>query len=298
VSAALRTGEMAAVPATRACRACAGTRLSPALHARGWSLERCADCGFVQVRDHPSDADFAAVYGDAYFGHSKYRDLDALNRENLRRLELLRRYVPKGAKVLDAGCATGDFVVAAKGEYEMWGSDLSAFAIEQARAKSPELAERLWAGKLEDFGGRVPPMDAICLWDVIEHVWDPVDVARRLLGHLKAGGYLLLSTPSIDAPIARAMGKYWAFMTPPEHLGFFSGRSFRRFFDAAVPGTIVHRSRRGKWANVAFIAYKLRRVAPKLMPEAVVDWLGRSALGKLALYVPTQDIQYLVVRKT
>ena len=296
MNAALRPVE--AATALHACRVCGSARVAPALEARGWKLERCGECGFVQVADHPTEADFAAVYGDAYFGHSKYRDLDALERENVRRLELLRRFVPRGAAVLDAGCATGDFVVAAKGEYEMYGSDLSAFAIEQARAKSPELAGRLWAGKLEDFGGRVPPLDAICLWDVIEHVWDPVDVVRRLMGHLKPGGYLLLSTPSIDAPVARAMGPYWAFMTPPEHLGFFSGRSFRRFFESAVPARIVHRKRLGKWANVAFIAYKLRRVAPRLMPEAVVSWLGRSALGKLALYVPTQDIQYLVVRKT
>lgn len=295
MNAALRPAE---APAAHACRVCGGAELAPALHARGWELERCAACGFVQVRDHPSEADFAAVYGDAYFGHSKYRDLDALNRESERRLALLRRFVPRGGRVLDAGCATGDFVAAASGEYEMWGSDLSAFAIEQARAKNPGIAERLWAGKLEDFGARVPPLDAVCLWDVIEHLWDPVEVVRTLMAHLKPGGHLVLSTPSIDAPIARAMGKYWAFMTPPEHLGFFSGRSFRRFFGTAVPGTIVHRSRMGKWANVAFIAYKLRRVAPKLVPEAVVAWLGRSALGKLALYVPTQDIQYLVVRKT
>ena len=72
-----------------------------------------------------------------------------------------------------------------------------------------------------------------------------VEVGRKLMGHLKPGGYLVLSTPSIDAPIARAMGRYWAFMTPPEHLGFFSGRSFRRlrFFGRLAAGGQCQRNR-------------------------------------------------------
>lgn len=279
------------------CRVCGVKRLKSIFTARGWPLVQCINCGFVQVSDRPTEDDLAAVYNDAYFSHSKYRDLAALERENVRRLDLLRRFLPVGAQLLDAGCSTGDFVRAAHTDYEMWGFDLSAYAIESARQKNPELAERLWAGKLEEFGEKTPLFDAVCLWDVIEHVWDPVDVCKKLFQRLKPGGLLFLSTPSIDAPVAKIMGKYWAFMTPPEHLGFFSKQSFCHFFSTAVEGEILHHERRGKWANIAFIAYKVRRIAPMLMPQIIVNALGASVLGRLAIYVPTGDIQYLVVRK-
>ena len=46
--------------------------------------------------------------------------------------------------------------------------------------------------------------------------------ARRTL---KPGGTLVLSTPDIGAITARVMRTRWAFMTPPEHLGFFNASS-------------------------------------------------------------------------
>ncbi|MBI4578084.1 MAG: class I SAM-dependent methyltransferase [Planctomycetes bacterium] len=251
------------------------------------------------MADRPSDAELVAIYGDGYFAPSKYRDESTLRAESQRRLALLGRYVQpgEGRRVLDAGCAIGDFVSHAKADYEVFGVDLSAHAVDEARRRNPELGDRLRAGRLESLEFPDVAFDAICLWDVIEHLWDPVSVCRALMDRLRPGGVLLLSTPAADAPIARIMGRFWAFMTPPEHLSFFTRRSLDFLARDLLRGSLLSCRRMGKRANVGFVLYKIRRIAPFLMPEAVVRSFRWPGLARLAVYVPTGDVQYAVVKK-
>lgn len=281
------------------CRLCQSDAVAHHFTVKSQQLIRCKRCGLVQVARQPSEEQLQAIYGETYFAHSKYADKDTLQAESDRRMDLLRRCVPAraGKRILDAGCATGDFVEAAKGEYEVYGIEYSEHAVRVAKERNPELADRLWVGNLE--AGSLPDLrfDAICLWDVIEHMWDPVAVCRHLMGHLQPGGFLLFSTPAIDAPVARVMGRFWAFMTPPEHLSFLTRRSVQHLFEEILPGSVERCERKGKRANVGFLFYKLRRIFPFLVPEAAVRLFRRPMLAHWAVYVPTGDVQYVVVRK-
>jgi SAM-dependent methyltransferase len=165
----------------------------------------------------------------------------------------------------------------------------------QARAKNPGGAERISTGFIEDqqFDGA---FDAIVVWDVVEHLWDPRNVLARLVEHLRPGGTLILSTPDIGAPIARLMGSRWAFMTPPEHLGFFNRETLRFFLEQVLGLQTTCSEARGKWANFGFLAYKLRRVFP-IVPVGLVDRVRDSALGTTTVYVPTSDVRYVAARK-
>jgi 2-polyprenyl-3-methyl-5-hydroxy-6-metoxy-1,4-benzoquinol methylase len=278
------------------CRLCFSPELDLHGHIRGSTLDRCASCGFVQVRDQPTADELRQLYGDGYFARGKYDQQLAQQREIERRLTLLRRAgVPQGGRVLDAGCATGEFLAAAHGSYEMWGLDVSAAASEQARARNPGLAARISTGFIEDqHFDRV--FDAIVMWDVVEHLWDPRSVLTRLVEHLRPGGTLILSTPDIGAPIARLMGSRWAFMTPPEHLGFFNRETLRFLLEQVLGLETTCSEASGKWANLGFLAYKLRRVFP-MVPAGLVARVRDSALGTTAVYVPTSDIRYVAARK-
>jgi SAM-dependent methyltransferase len=279
------------------CRLCFSPELALHGRVRGSTLDRCASCGFVQVRDQPSADELRELYGPGYFARGKYDQERAQRREVERRLGLLGRAgVPRGGQVLDAGCATGDFLAAGSSGYEMWGLDVSAAATEQARAKNPGLSQRISTGFIEDqHFDRA--FDAIVLWDVVEHLWDPRSVLTRLVEHLRPGGTLILSTPDIGAPIARLMGSRWAFMTPPEHLGFFNRESLRFLLEQVLGLQTTCSEAHGKWANLGFLAYKLRRVFP-IVPSGLVDRVRDSALGTSALYVPTSDIRYVAARKS
>ena len=284
-------------PARLTCRICVSSSLMLHMLVNEETLDRCTECGFVQVRDEPSEETLRGIYSTTYFAHAKYRDRRALELEHQRRLMLLSKYVSSNASVLDAGCSVGDFITSAKTNYQMYGIDIAESAITQAQEYNPELRERLITGRLEDSVFANQRFDAICLWDVIEHLWDPSAVARDLLQRLKPGGYLFISTPAIDAPVAKVLGKYWAFMTPPEHLSFFSKNSFYELFDNQTEAHIVSFARKGKWANLAFIGYKLGRIAPTWVPKALFALFKLPIINRLNLYVPTGDVQYLVIQR-
>jgi len=142
-----------------------------------------------------------------------------------------------------------------------------------------------------------PAFDAICLWDVIEHLRDPVAVCRSLVRMLKPGGYLFLSTPDTGALIARLMGSDWAFMIPPLHLGYFSRSSLNHLFRACVPMQIRSYSTRGKWTSIAFLFYKLNQISARMAPRFVLRWLSGSPLGHMNLSIPTNDIAYVAVQR-
>lgn len=279
------------------CRLCSSPELTLHFEVRGSTLDLCRTCGFVQVRRQPTSEELLSLYGGGYFAQGKYDRQLAQERERARRLELLARAgVREGGRVLDAGCATGEFLAAGSARYEMWGLDVSEAATREARANNPALASRVFTGFVEEQRFEPGFFDAIVMWDVIEHLWDPRAVLFRLMAHLRPGGTLLLSTPDVGAPVARWMGRRWAFMTPPEHLGFFNRATLQFLLEQVLGLRLCSSEAHGKWANVGFLAYKLRRVFP-IVPEQLVRRVQRSRLSRVALYVPTMDIRYVTARK-
>jgi SAM-dependent methyltransferase len=279
------------------CLVCQNTPLGFLYHAKGYDIMACSSCGFCQVGRPPDDAALEDLYRQLHLKHTQFRDERAAQRENQTRLDLVREFVEPGALLLDAGCATGDFLASARSHFTVYGIDISAGAIEAARTRLPDIASRLASRKLEDIGTDWPQFDAICLWDVIEHVRDPVGVCRALMRLLKPGGLLFLSTPDMGSIAAKLMRRHWAFMIPPLHLGFFSRHSIAHLFEHQVPASVIACRARGKWTSLAFVFYKLGQISKLLAPPALLNWLSRHRVGRVNLYVPTNDILYLAARK-
>lgn len=279
------------------CLICQHAPLGFLYTAKGYDIVDCPCCGFSQVNTPPDDVALEELYRQLHLRHSQFRDERAALRENQTRLQLVQEFVQPGALVLDAGCATGDFLALAQTHFTVYGIDISAGAIEAAQSRLPDIASRLASRKLEDIGTDWPQFDAICLWDVIEHVRDPAGVCRTLMQLLKPGGHLFLSTPDMGSVAAKLMRRHWAFMIPPLHLGFFSRRSLGHLFDSRVPANIAACRSRGKWTSLAFVFYKLGQISPLLAPPSLLNWLSRHRLGRLNLYVPTHDILYLAAKK-
>ena len=291
---------------TITCRICGNPQTKILFYCNGWEIVQCDNCNLIQLGRQPTEAELASIYSDKYFKSSKYElnrsalDQVALDRaaklEQQRRLAWLERagVKPRG-KILDVGCATGDFVIAATDRYEVWGLDVSDYAIREARNRCSLPYDRLQAGSLYaiPFGDRM--FDAIVLWDVLEHLGDPAAAMEQIKRSLKIGGVFVCSTPNIGAWTAKIMKKRWAFMTPPEHICFYDRVTLERLlreyrFELQAWMT------RGKHVNLGFLMYKLRRVFPELIPESLVKRLGRTRFGEVVLYAPTGDIQYVIAR--
>jgi 2-polyprenyl-3-methyl-5-hydroxy-6-metoxy-1,4-benzoquinol methylase len=179
-------------------------------------------------------ADFLeAIYRDPkyYQGSSEsigFQDYESLGsartRMFTRHLTRIESEVGKG-RILDIGCATGDFLKVARNRgWQVLGADPSA-----ARAQVEAAGIALVGTNVHDVDVDEGTLDAITFWDVLEHVTNPMaDLAqaRRLL---KPHGVLALTVPDAANLTARVSGRHWfGFKTAGEHLQFFTHTSLRR----------------------------------------------------------------------
>ena len=120
--------------------------------------------------------------------------------------KLAPRLPPPGAKILDIGTAGGAFLDAAQRfGYDAWGLEPSHFRVSRGKARGLQIEQ----GVIENHNFVPGSFDMVTLWDVIEHMADPVDALNRVHALLKPGGMLLLNFPDIDTWQARLAGKHF-----------------------------------------------------------------------------------------
>jgi SAM-dependent methyltransferase len=230
-------------PTLASCPLCGGGRLRYAFSVGGYRLVRCADCRLLMLNPQPSPAELAEVYHPHYFLGAESVE----GREHLRQIKgaTARRYLgelgryrgPGAGRLLEVGCGAGEFLAEARAAgYEVWGVEASPAAAAEARRLVPEAT--VLVGELEAVAARLPAFDVCVLWDVLEHVRDPLRLLHTAHGLLSAEGVLALATPSLDAWSARLLRHRW-MEYKPEHLFYFDRNTlqtalFRSGFAAVV----------------------------------------------------------------
>ncbi len=95
-------------------------------------------------------------------------------------VRLMRFLVPRGARVLEIGCANGDLLAALEPSYGV-GVDLSDPMLEAARARHPELHFlRMDAHRLEPDPLLAGPFDYVVLYDLVGDLYDVLAVMHQL----------------------------------------------------------------------------------------------------------------------
>src|SRR5207248_2562579 len=146
-----------------------------------------------------------------------------------RHLDRIERLLPAG-RVLDVGCATGDFLMSARARgWDPIGVDPSPAAA-QARAAGLPIRGKT----IQDADVRPHSVDLVTFWDVLEHLPDPVADLRRAGTLLGPGGMVALTVPDAGGAVARLSGRRWfGYKTAGEHLQFFTGSTLSRVLRAA-----------------------------------------------------------------
>lgn len=219
------------------CPICRNTHRQAVVTQNGLPVVRCLNCGQRYVWPVPSDAELAAIYDPAYYrgGHGSvgFSDYAALTRARhhmfSRHLDRIEQLVKKG-RVLDVGCATGDFLLVAGGRgWEALGVDPSP-AREQAQAAGMRMVGRT----IDDADVAPHSLELITFWDVLEHLPDPVASLRRAAELLTPGGLVAATVPNAGSFVARLSGTRWfGYKTAGEHLQFFDPITIGRCFAAA-----------------------------------------------------------------
>lgn len=198
------------------------------------AADKCSVCGMVFLNPQPdfavSDEYYAAVYGGKNNSeHGYYRD-EFKERVANSRLEQLESLVEKGAKLLDVGAGRGHFVhMAIKRGWIAWALEASSEGCHYAR-NTFELTNVL-EGTLphSDLGS---DFDVVTMWDVIEHMVDPVRALQEANGILKPGGLLLVRTGNISSwAFDRDRDNWWAWFC--DHRHYFSAKTLSMALEKA-----------------------------------------------------------------
>jgi SAM-dependent methyltransferase len=195
------------------------------------SVYRCRSCDLVFLNPLPPAELGRGYFADAYSSERKTQNLyydDAFKERVSRiRLDVVEGHIGSRGMLLDVGCGKGHFVAAAGARgWTAWGVELDSSACQQA--VSHFKLDTIRQGSL-DHPDLPAPFDVITLWDVIEHVPNPLQFLCDARDRLRDGGLLVIRTANIRS---------WRFDQDPYHWWAF-GCDHRFYFGPRSLGAIL-----------------------------------------------------------
>jgi SAM-dependent methyltransferase len=248
-------------------------------------LNEIYDVGYF--RDQPTDLD--------RHGYVDYVRDAPLHRANARRrLRLLAAGLPQHGRLLDVGSAAGFFVdEARRAGWAAYGIDVSAPMVEWAHS---ELGLTLMHGSFARASISAATLDAITMWDYIEHSLDPRRDLKKARELLRPGGILALSTGDVGSLSARLTGHHWHLLTPEHHNFFFDVKTLRRLLEETGFVVLEMRHRADRY-SIPHALHKLAALPLLGALRGVAQRLARSRLGAAGLPINLYDVVTVVAER-
>jgi len=253
-----------------------------------YRMVRCRRCGLVRSDPVADPSTLSRLYRESSFDYSD--EEPNLRRTYARYLEELGGFGVRKGALLEVGCGNGFLLDAAldRGWSEVRGVEPSRQAVALA---SP----RVKPGLVEDVmrPGLFPPrsFDAVCLFQVFDHLPDPAGLLDECHRVLRPGGLLLCFNHNVEAVSARLLGER-SPIVDIEHTYLYSLRTQARIMrdhGFEVLGG-------GPASNFISFRYLVQLLPLPRGPKAFLrEQLGRSRLGRLTVRLPLGNL-YVVGR--
>jgi len=255
-------------------------------------IVRCPACGLVFYDGSVVPTE---VYTKDYFVGGEYLDYLAdkatIQRNFRQRIRDVRRLVPHG-RLFEIGSAYGFFLELASQHWEVRGVEIVAQAAAYARTT---LGLDVEVGDFLNLPDEVGRYDAICMWDVIEHLVHPRLVLAKASRWLKPGGYLVITTGDINSRMSRFRGSRWRLIDPPTHMYYFSPDTLDRAL-TGVGLAVCHRSHVGYFRSSKSMLYGILMLGWKEWPK-LYRVLTLGGLLDFPVYVNLYDIMMVTAQK-
>jgi 2-polyprenyl-3-methyl-5-hydroxy-6-metoxy-1,4-benzoquinol methylase len=231
------------------CPLCSSSYLRRVYEFDEFSVMRCSDCNNSWRSNMYDREQIAQIYcGKAYAENSYFSyDHAAVDRSSRTRfknyhhaLTYLESITTVG-KLLDVGCGSGAFLsIARQSGWDLHGVEMSPVLSQLCQRT---LGISVTTGRFEELSLPSDSYDVVAMWDIIEHVIDPVSCIQKVKALLRPGGIAVFCTPDEDSLLARTgsilyklTGSYYSYpafaLHPPYHTYFFSQRGFTRLLEA------------------------------------------------------------------
>jgi SAM-dependent methyltransferase len=197
------------------------------LHELGgpFRLVKCQQCGLVYLNPRPTREEMRRYYPLDYGPYAQDIEPAGGFLSNLayrygvakRCLMITKR--KRLGRILDVGCGAGHFLNGMKQRgWQTFGIEISEEAATYARER---FGLEVLVGALEDTEFPVAYFDAVTLWNVLEHLHDPLATLMQVKRLLKDDGLLVFSVPNWDSVDSRLWGEFWVGLDMPRHLYIF-----------------------------------------------------------------------------
>jgi 2-polyprenyl-3-methyl-5-hydroxy-6-metoxy-1,4-benzoquinol methylase len=197
---------------------------------------RCEKCGLGFLNLNPKDVPvFEELNLSTYNFKSYYKLLIRMQHELTHRyknqLKEISKIVKDGGRLVDVGCSIGLFLnTAASFGFEPYGYDVNKINLKKAIkffGINALLDNFLEDKKYSNL------FDVATMWDVLEHLKDPVEYLSKLRCIVKPGGLLVVQCPNMESYEFLKFGNKWNWLTPGDHLQFFTPKSLFRALTTA-----------------------------------------------------------------
>lgn len=218
-----------------ACPLCTSLDVTDMSNFSGIRVASCQTCGFWFSRDIKDATEIDRFYVE---GYQDQRHMDGQRVNATVNADLIRSFLPRlsGKSVLDIGSGFGFLLDRLKVERatRLAGVELSEaqrrYSIDTLKL---ETFSRMEALAVSD------QFDVIVLFEVIEHIPEPLDLLSAACKHLKDGGSLIVGTDNFSSRIVKILGQGFPKWIPHEHVSFFTPRSLTSALARSGPLQVV-----------------------------------------------------------
>jgi 2-polyprenyl-3-methyl-5-hydroxy-6-metoxy-1,4-benzoquinol methylase len=207
------------------CLLCNSAELLP--KGKGYEhayLVKCNSCGLVFGKRIPTMEELQAHY-------AQYTRDNSISPITISRYEeLLAKFEPfrKNNRILDIGCGDGHFLAVAKRKgWQVFGTEYTDEAVTVSRAKGIEIHQ----GAIQDYVA--DQFDIITSFEVLEHINDGREHARKINSLLRNGGLFYFTTPNFNSFSRKTLGGKWNVIEYPEHLTYYTVRTVTKLLTEA-----------------------------------------------------------------
>ncbi len=257
------------------CALC-GARETRRLYAKfDYGIERCRRCGLIYANPRAPEARILARYTPEYFWDEYLPaagapggqvDLEYQDQRHASMLAFIRRHAPRARKMLEVGTGAGLFLKAAqRAGWETAGLELSQEGSAFARER---LNLDVRTERAEEMSFAAASFDVAVMFDVIEHLFDPVTVLEATRRAIAPGGMLIVSTPNYDALSRFVLGVDWAVLSPLEHVYYFTESTLAGMLRKSGWDSVVTERRFAGWGVLETMNYRYT--------HAPGNWRARS----------------------
>lgn len=273
------------------------------LHKNGYDLFSCVGCGLIRTDLRTSYDSFVEKhYSRGYFTgdikKSAYADYGRDKAYITKNLDKFLRFIksrkPNGT-LLDVGCAYGYAVeLALKRGYDAYGFDASHHAVKEAKALVGD--KRIAHGLISSISYKKNSFDVISMFDVFEHLSDPIGDVKRLTRYLKDDGIMIIATGDAESLAAKFFGRKWTFFIPPQHLFFFNRTNMTKAL-SKIGLKPIRWYKIGKWLSLGYILHLGRTTGESKIASFLYRLIGNSILSRLPIFIPMMDNMVVILEK-